>query len=135
MRGKGAPAWLVLLAVVALVAAACGSEDAVEDTTTTTTAEATTTTAADDGDTTTTTESEAEPDQTPESVTVGLGNMPQSGMPYLGAGSPGQYVWSNIFDALTRIDADGTPEPWLAESWSTADDNLTWTFNLRPGVT
>lgn len=135
MRGRGAPAWLVLLAVVALVVAACGSEDAAEDTTTTTAVEATTTTVADDEDTTTTTEPEAEPDQTSEAVTVGLGNMPQSGMPYLGAGSPGQYVWSNIFDALTRIDADGTPEPWLAESWSTADDNLTWTFNLRPGVT
>ncbi len=61
--------------------------------------------------------------------------MPPSAMPYLGAGSPGQYVWSNIFDGLTRIGPDGAAEPWLAERWSVAGDNLTWTFELRDGVT
>jgi len=130
MRRRGSPVWLVMVALLALVVAACGGDDA-EDTTTTT--EAATTTTADAGETTTTTE--PEPVEEAEAVSIGMGNMPPSGMPYLGAGSPGQYVWSNVFDALTRIGPDGAPEPWLAESWSTADDNVTWTFNLRDGVT
>ena len=130
MRRRGSPIGLAIMLVMALVLSACSSTDDAAETTTT--AEATATTAGEAPATTTTT-TEAPPE--PTSVTVGLGNMAESGMPYLGAGSPGQYVWSNIFDALTRIGPDGAPEPWLAESWSTADDNLTWTFNLRSGVT
>lgn len=120
--------FLVLLLAVAMVAAACDG-DGDSDTSTTQTTAATTTTAGN-GDGTTTTQPEAEP----ASLTIGLGNMPASGMPYLGAGSPGQYVWSNIFDGLTVIDETGAASPALAESWSVADDNLTWTFNLRSGV-
>ncbi len=130
MRRRGSPIGLAIMLVMALVLSACSTTDDAAETTTTAEATATTTGEAPAATTTTT---EAEPE--PTSVRVGLGNMPPSGMPYLGAGSPGQYVWSNIFDALTRIGPDGAPEPWLAESWSTADDNLTWTFNLRSGVT
>ncbi|MDH3247679.1 MAG: ABC transporter substrate-binding protein [Acidimicrobiia bacterium] len=133
MRRTGSPIGLVVILVMALVLAACGTGDDAAETTTTTAAETATTAGDTPEPTTTTTEAEAEPE--PASVRVGLGNMPPSGMPYLGAGSPGQYVWSNMFDALTRIGPDGAPESALAESWSTADDNLTWTFNLRSGVT
>ena len=142
MRRTRSPFGLVLALVMALVMAACGSGDdaaddtaAPDETTAATDAPAETTAATEapaEEETTTTTE--AAPEE-PESVAVGLGNMPPSGMPYLGAGSPGQYVWSNIFDGLTRIGPDGAPEPWLAESWTVADDNLTWTFSLRSGVT
>ncbi len=128
----------VLLMVLALVGAACdGGEDDTSDPTTTAatattaapTEEATTTSQAPEA-ATTTTQAPAEP----VSLTIGLGNMPPSDMPYLGAGSPGQYVWSNIFDGLTVIDQTGAAAPALAESWSVADDNVTWTFNLRSGV-
>ncbi|MDD4021802.1 ABC transporter substrate-binding protein [Aminivibrio sp.] len=40
-----------------------------------------------------------------------------------------------MYDGLLNNDAQGIPSPALAESWSVGDDNLTWTFNLRKGVT
>jgi peptide/nickel transport system substrate-binding protein len=46
-------------------------------------------------------------------------------------------MWSvhrNIFDRLVSVDAQGTPMPHLAESWSLIDDN-TWEFKLRDDVT
>lgn len=49
-------------------------------------------------------------------------------------------VLANTYETLTRYVPDmnggtGTVEPLLAESWSTSEDGLTWTFNLRDGVT
>lgn len=66
-------------------------------------------------------------------VTVAVANFPGSGVPWVQVGSPGQYVWSAIFDALTVIGADGEPQPALAESWESVDET-TWRFNLRQGV-
>lgn len=44
-------------------------------------------------------------------------------------------VVSTIFEGLTKTNAyDGTVEPLLAESWSVAEDGLTWTVKLRKGV-
>ena len=37
-------------------------------------------------------------------------------------------------ETLVRLDAEGAPIPHLAESWSLADDDVTWTFELRQGV-
>jgi len=132
MQRKGSLVGLLIAFV--LVVAACSSAEEPGSTTTVQPGEAASTTTTVGSSTT------AEPTTTtlpaePIDLTVGLGGMPASGMPYLGAGSPGQYVWSNIFDALTLIGPDGAPQPSLAESWSVADDNLTWTFNLRSGVT
>lgn len=39
-----------------------------------------------------------------------------------------------VFDALTNLDVDMNVVPGLAESW-TQEDDLTWIFNLRQGVT
>ena len=39
-----------------------------------------------------------------------------------------------IGECLIRNGDDGTMQPWLADSWSVADDELTWTFNIKPGV-
>ncbi len=41
----------------------------------------------------------------------------------------------NVYDTLVMFDASGKIVPGLAESWETSDDNLTWTFHLRSGVT
>lgn len=43
-------------------------------------------------------------------------------------------IASLVFSGLTRLSADGTPEPALAESWDVSSDGITYTFQLRPGV-
>lgn len=40
-----------------------------------------------------------------------------------------------VFDCLTEIGADGQLKGELAESWEASADAVTWTFNLRKGVT
>jgi peptide/nickel transport system substrate-binding protein len=40
-------------------------------------------------------------------------------------------VFRNVFDALTRIDADGAVVPLLAESWTASEDTKTWEFAIR----
>lgn len=44
-------------------------------------------------------------------------------------------VLENVFDTLVQPDENLEMEPALAESWETSDDQLTWTFHLRDGVT
>ena len=44
-------------------------------------------------------------------------------------------VFLLVYDPLVRYDEDFEPAGSLAESWTTSDDGLTWTFNLREGVT
>ncbi len=39
-----------------------------------------------------------------------------------------------IYSGLTEVDGAGNVTPDLAESWTTSDDQKTWTFKLRPGV-
>lgn len=42
------------------------------------------------------------------------------------------WVFSNVFDVLVRVDKSGTKLiPGLAESWAISDDGLTYTFKLR----
>lgn len=69
-------------------------------------------------------------------VTVGLQLEP----PHLdptsaAAGAIDQVLYSNVFEGLTRFGPDGSVNAGLAESWSISDDGLTYTFNLRSGVT
>lgn len=40
-----------------------------------------------------------------------------------------------IYPALTMLDDDGKPVPYLADSWTTSDDKLTWTFKIHEGLT
>lgn len=39
-----------------------------------------------------------------------------------------------VFDSLLKLNPDGTPEPYLAESMGSADGGLTWRMGLRDGV-
>jgi peptide/nickel transport system substrate-binding protein len=42
------------------------------------------------------------------------------------------WVFSNVFDVLVRVDKTGTKlEPGLAESWTISEDGLTYTFKMR----
>jgi peptide/nickel transport system substrate-binding protein len=40
-----------------------------------------------------------------------------------------------VFDALTNIDVNYAPVPWLATSWRHSADGLRWWVDLRRGVT
>jgi len=44
-------------------------------------------------------------------------------------------VLENVYDTLVEPDVNLEMQPALAESWETSDDQLTWTFHLREGVT
>jgi peptide/nickel transport system substrate-binding protein len=43
-------------------------------------------------------------------------------------------MYNNVYEGLTTIAQDGTIQPRLAESWTTSEDGLTWTFTLLEGV-
>jgi peptide/nickel transport system substrate-binding protein len=55
------------------------------------------------------------------------------GNPYMANGSPSNYVWAAMFDALTQIDANGQLQPALALSWENVEPRA-WRFKLRPSV-
>lgn len=44
-------------------------------------------------------------------------------------------VYANVFEGLTRIDETGAVLPSLAIDWTISDDDLIYTFTLKPDVT
>jgi len=55
--------------------------------------------------------------------------------PHRTSAYPSFQVLENVYDTLVVPNAeDLTMEPSLAESWTTSEDGLTWTFTLRDGV-
>lgn len=50
------------------------------------------------------------------------------------ASAIGEIVLYNVFETLTKINADGKVTPLLAESWEISPDLRTYTFKLRKGV-
>ncbi|MDA8457088.1 ABC transporter substrate-binding protein [Acidovorax sp. GBBC 3334] len=55
--------------------------------------------------------------------------------PTAGAASAiGEITLYNVFETLTRINADGSTSPLLAERWEVSPDLKTYTFRLRQGV-
>src|SRR6476646_1318086 len=64
-------------------------------------------------------------------IRIGIGGLPQQ-TPQEGL----QQVIGNLsIEGLVRFYDDGRPSPWLAESWTTAPDNLSLTLQLRPQAT
>jgi peptide/nickel transport system substrate-binding protein len=55
--------------------------------------------------------------------------------PHFASSEASFQVLNNVLETLTFFDDDMNLIPWLAEDWSRSDDGLTWTFNLREGVT
>jgi peptide/nickel transport system substrate-binding protein len=45
------------------------------------------------------------------------------------------YLSYQIIDNLVSLDKDHKVVPWLAQSWKPSDDQLSWTFTLKKGVT
>jgi peptide/nickel transport system substrate-binding protein len=69
-------------------------------------------------------------------VTLGITLEPPHLDPTAGAAAAiDEIVYANVFEGLTRIDAQGTVKPALAERWVIEDGGLTYRFVLRDGVT
>lgn len=69
------------------------------------------------------------------SVAMAIESESNSYLPSIFAGTAAGYnVAYSIYDPLMARNADGIPEPYLAESLESNDDLSEWTLTLRPGV-
>lgn len=50
--------------------------------------------------------------------------------PHVGGNFPQALLSAQYLEPLVGRDSDGTLTPWLATSWETSEDGLTWTFTL-----
>lgn len=66
---------------------------------------------------------------------IAQGTDPTNLDPALATDSPSATVNSHIFETLFELTAEGTIEPRLATGYTVSDDGLTWTVDIRQGVT
>ncbi|MEM9475239.1 MAG: ABC transporter substrate-binding protein [Pseudomonadota bacterium] len=71
---------------------------------------------------------------TAEELTIGVRSGAESMDPHFSAIGINVSAMKNVYDTLTARDNNLQLQPGLAESWEPVDD-VTWRFNLRPGVT
>lgn len=72
----------------------------------------------------------------PVVFTVGMLGEVDSFSPFLGIVAESYEMWALMYDYMITYSMDDmSPEPGLATSWETSDDGLTWTFDIRTGVT
>jgi peptide/nickel transport system substrate-binding protein len=71
-----------------------------------------------------------------DAIVLAMALEPSPGLDPTGgaASSIGEVTLYNIFETLTKINADGSVTPLLAESWEVSPDLTTYTFKLRKGV-
>ncbi len=70
-----------------------------------------------------------------DTLTLGMTLEPTGLDPTAGAASAiAEVVLYNVFETLTKINADGTVSPLLAQSWEIAPDLKSYTFKLKTGV-
>lgn len=128
----------ILLLALALALAACSEGESVDVGDTTTTTEGTTETTAGTTETTegaTTETTEAMTDDGGNILIAAQGSEPDQLDPHMTSAYASFQVLENVYDTLVQPGDDLSMEPALAETWDISDDNLTWTFTLRDGVT
>ena len=77
----------------------------------------------------------AQPAAAETELRMGMSSLPLSlGNPMRSGATPTIYFTPAMFDGLTRLNRDGTLQPWLAVAWE-PKDTKTWTVKLRDGVT
>jgi len=71
-----------------------------------------------------------------DAIVLAMALEPSPGLDPTGgaASSIGEVTLYNIFETLTKINADGSVTPLLAESWEVSPDLKTYTFKLRKGI-
>jgi peptide/nickel transport system substrate-binding protein len=68
-------------------------------------------------------------------LTASIDFQPKSLDPIFGdSDTADRYVFNQIYESLLRVSAEGKLVPVLATGWTYADDGLSITFKLRPGV-
>jgi peptide/nickel transport system substrate-binding protein len=55
--------------------------------------------------------------------------------PHVGGNYPQALVATQYLESLVSKNTDGEIIPWLADSWTEAEDKLSWDFALKPDVT
>ena len=68
-------------------------------------------------------------------IHVGVQGDPTELDPHLSNLAATELVVDLVYEGLVRIGPDLVPQPSLATSWTISDDGLTYTFDLREGVT
>ena len=145
MRQRRVVTALAIPLVLAFVAASCGSDDSSSETDTggDTTEAITESTDGEDAAPVTAPEEvitsvaeEADEAVYGGTVTIGLEADATGLRPWEDScSSPCYTILRSIYDPLTDQTADGTYEPFLAESISSNEDFTVWTMTLRPDVT
>lgn len=69
--------------------------------------------------------------QEEQTLTLSVGSEPPSIDPALATDTTSGAIINNVFEGLTTRDAEGNPQPGMAESWEVSEDGLTYTFTLR----
>ena len=116
--------YLAVLLALALVLSACGDDDTTDDGSAA---------GPDDGATTTApADPEAEGDPVPGGTIRYGAYADATGFDPAGRAGAGHHLWP-IYDTLVRLDDEGEPQPFLAESIE-SEDLQTWTMTLREGV-
>jgi peptide/nickel transport system substrate-binding protein len=68
------------------------------------------------------------------SIVYGADREPTCLDPHNNGDMPQTYVARQFLDSLVAEKPDGTVVPWLADSWTTSPDGLTYTFKIKQGV-
>ena len=74
------------------------------------------------------------PQPTENNVVVAIPGNPAGFDPHLTVSPSSFEIVRYIYDTLVRTDAQGMPQPGLAERWEVSEDGQTWSFYLKDGV-
>lgn len=73
-------------------------------------------------------------DPTAEKIYYNLSDEPTTLDPQIAEDESSKLLIMNLFEGLTRLDANDNPVPGAAASWEESDDEKTYTFHLRDGI-
>jgi len=71
---------------------------------------------------------------TEQVIYYNVGTEPETLDPALMTGIPEFHMTLQMYEGLTRLDADGRPQPACAEDWDVSEDGKEYTFYLRDGL-